>query len=201
MYQPPPYSQPAQVPAPKKSRRRLWIILSIIGGILVASCVTCGVIGAFNPVPKAVATPTQAVAQAPTSTPTPTFTAQATRSSTPSPTPTPKPTQVVWSQGAIQIFHSSDYQGIGGYSDSFTVPALWRMHWFCQAGSDPTQAFFSIDVQHAGDYTNADGETPVQVDCNQTPNGVTVEHISGNVTLQILSGTGTSWDIYVQTPQ
>jgi hypothetical protein len=40
--------------------------------------VTCSVIGAFNPLPKAIATPTQAVAQAPTSTPTPTFTAQAT---------------------------------------------------------------------------------------------------------------------------
>src|SRR5258708_29529711 len=65
---------PYQPPPPKKSRRRLWLILSIVGGILVVSCVTCGVVGAFNPVPKAAATPTQAVSQNSLPTPTPTFT-------------------------------------------------------------------------------------------------------------------------------
>lgn len=50
-----------------------------MGGLLIVSCVTCGVIAAFNPTPPAAATPTSvAQAQAPTSTPTLAPTAHAT---------------------------------------------------------------------------------------------------------------------------
>ncbi len=79
-WQQPQYpGQQPQSPPPKKSRRRLWLILSIVGGVLVVSCVTCVVIAAFNPLPKVTATPTQAVSQnsQPTQSPTqpPTLTA------------------------------------------------------------------------------------------------------------------------------
>src|SRR5205823_2494681 len=76
-----------------KRRKRLWIILGILGGILLFSCVVCSVAGALTPSSKTAvvptATPTQAsivqVSQAtPSDTPTP--------SPTPSPTPTPRPT-------------------------------------------------------------------------------------------------------------
>ncbi|MFL5626718.1 MAG: hypothetical protein ACJ788_14125 [Ktedonobacteraceae bacterium] len=89
--QPYPY-QPPQSPPPKKSRRRLWLILSIVGGLLVVSCVTCGVVAAFNPAPKVAATPTQAVAQASTSAPTVVPTQAPTPTSTLKPTPTLAPT-------------------------------------------------------------------------------------------------------------
>lgn len=117
------------------------------------------------------------------------------------PTASAPTVQATWSDGALQVFHSTNYQAVGGYSDSFTVPTLWRLKWFCQPSSDPTQAFLGIDVQHAGDLSNADGETPLRADCSQTQNGFTEEHVSGSVTLQILAGTGTGWDVYVQVPQ
>src|SRR2546421_949724 len=101
--------QPPQPLPPKKSRRRLWIILAIIGGILALSCATCGIVGAFAPPTKqavqptvAIATATAAPTQVPTATdtpsPTPSPTATATPKPTPKPTvlavkPTPKPTQ------------------------------------------------------------------------------------------------------------
>src|SRR2546430_8403829 len=71
--------QPPQPLPPKKSRRRLWIILAIIGGILALSCATCGIVGAFAP-------PTKQAAQPKTTTPTP------TPVPTPTPTPSPDPT-------------------------------------------------------------------------------------------------------------
>ena len=82
--------QPPGPPSPKKSRRRLWIILAIVGGILVLSCATCGIVGAFAP-PTKQAQPTVAIATA-TATPTQAPTATDTPSPTPSPTATPKPT-------------------------------------------------------------------------------------------------------------
>src|SRR5579872_3286659 len=54
--------QPPQ-PPPKKRRNRLWIILSIVGGVLVLSCVICSVIGSFLPknssTDRAAANPTR----------------------------------------------------------------------------------------------------------------------------------------------
>ena len=53
--QPPPYGAPpvpgyAQVPQqqPKRSKRWLWITLSIVGGVLVLSCIGCVVLGALG---------------------------------------------------------------------------------------------------------------------------------------------------------
>jgi len=93
--------QPPQPLPPKKSRRRLWIILAIIGGILALSCAICGVAGAFAPPTHQAAQPTTATAtptQVPTATPTPSPSPTATPKPTPKPTvlavkPTPKPTQ------------------------------------------------------------------------------------------------------------
>lgn len=50
---PPPYDVPsyAQVPQqgpPKKSRRGLWIVLSIIAGVFVLSCGACALLGGFG---------------------------------------------------------------------------------------------------------------------------------------------------------
>lgn len=81
----PPWGQPP----PKKSRRRLWIILAIIGGVLVLSCSIFGVVGAMNPQPNQAAQPTQAPTVAIA---TPTLAPTATATSTPSPTATPQPT-------------------------------------------------------------------------------------------------------------
>lgn len=50
-YGQPPYGQPPFVPQPqqpKKSRRWLWITLSIIGGLVVLTCVVCVIAGAFG---------------------------------------------------------------------------------------------------------------------------------------------------------
>lgn len=89
----------------KPKRRRLWIVLSIVAGILVLSCVICGVIGATAP--KTAATPTQAAillatdtAVLPTDTPTdiptlaPTATVTSIPTSTMPPTATPTPRSV-----------------------------------------------------------------------------------------------------------
>jgi hypothetical protein len=54
----PPYSQAPQAPQ-KKSRRGLWIILAIVGGILVLACGGCGLAGGF--LAKTVAGPATAV--------------------------------------------------------------------------------------------------------------------------------------------
>lgn len=98
------WSQQPPPRPPKKSRRRLWIILSIIGGILIFSCVTCGIVGAFAPptqqtaqptqapiIAAATATPTQAPTSTPTSTPKPTATPTSKPTQPLKPTPTPKP--------------------------------------------------------------------------------------------------------------
>ncbi len=52
---PPPYGAPpvpgyAQIPQqqPKRSKRWLWITLSIVGGVLVLSCIGCVVLGALG---------------------------------------------------------------------------------------------------------------------------------------------------------
>jgi hypothetical protein len=102
MQQPPFYSQPTgqQPPMypplqkPPKKRRRLWIILAIIGGVLVLSCGICGVVGAFAPPTKQAAQPTAVAVATATDTPTQVPTATSSPSPTPSPTatPTPKPT-------------------------------------------------------------------------------------------------------------
>jgi hypothetical protein len=49
---------------PKKSHRRLWIVLAIIGGVLVLSCTICGVVAAFAPQTQTAVQPTQAAATA-----------------------------------------------------------------------------------------------------------------------------------------
>jgi hypothetical protein len=41
----PGYAQPQQ---PRQSRRALWIILGIVGGLIVLSCATCGILFAFG---------------------------------------------------------------------------------------------------------------------------------------------------------
>lgn len=46
-YMPPPHFQP-QPPQPKKSRKGLWITLSIIGGIILLGCIGCSVLVATN---------------------------------------------------------------------------------------------------------------------------------------------------------
>ena len=43
----PPYTQPQELPQ-KKSRKRLWTILGIVGGILVLACGGCAIMGALG---------------------------------------------------------------------------------------------------------------------------------------------------------
>lgn len=94
--QQPPY-QPPQ--SPKRSRRHLWLIVSIAAGVIILSCVTCGIIGSMASPPKTAAgttptiQPTQPLSQVATEatalapSPTPTI-----NSLTPTPTPTSTPT-------------------------------------------------------------------------------------------------------------
>src|SRR5579872_25873 len=89
--------QPPQ-PPPKKRRNRLWIILSIVGGVLVLSCVICSVIGSF--LPKSSSTDRAAANPTVTSIATATKAAQVvqptvkpTATPTPVPSPTPVPTE------------------------------------------------------------------------------------------------------------
>ncbi len=63
-YGPPPYGVPPQ-PQPRQSRRALWIVLGIFGGLIVLSCALCGIffalgIGFFA---RTVAAPTNTVDQ------------------------------------------------------------------------------------------------------------------------------------------
>src|SRR5437868_2913821 len=87
---------PGPPPRPPRKRNRLWLILGIVGGILIISCVMCGVISALagGSHPTAASTPTAALTQqaailAATSTPTDTPTLAATQP--PTATPTMKP--------------------------------------------------------------------------------------------------------------
>lgn len=91
LYQPLPPPQP-----PRRSRRRFWLILSIAAGVIILSCVTCGIIGSMAPPPKIAAVPTpttqptQPLSQV--STPTTIPTKPPTVAPTTQISPTPKPT-------------------------------------------------------------------------------------------------------------
>lgn len=83
--------QPLQ-PPPKKKRNRLWIILSIIGGILIFSCVLSGIIGNLGS--KSTNTGSATSSQTATPTDTSTTVVQAVQpTDTPTATPTPVPTK------------------------------------------------------------------------------------------------------------
>src|SRR5579859_5771723 len=151
--------------------RRFWILVSLL--ILVLA------IAAFASQGKAAQSPA------------PVIVAHPTVQSTPD-------SAIVWQDGALRVFHSSDTLNAGGYTGAFTAPAVWRLKWFCQPGTDPSQAFLGINVQQAGDLTDAPGSTPLQANCEQQQNGFLIEHVGGSVTLKVLAGTGTSWDVYVQ---
>lgn len=82
--------QPLQ-PPPKKKRNRLWIILSIIGGILIFSCILTGVIGSLGS--KSTNTGSATASQTATSIDTSTnVTPTVQPTDTPTATPTPVPT-------------------------------------------------------------------------------------------------------------
>lgn len=140
MQQPPFYNQPTfgqpQKP-PKKSRRRLWIILAIIGGVLALSCTICGIVGAMNPQPtQAPAVAADTPTQAPTATPSPTPSPTATPTPKPRPTATPKPKPA---QGPA-ITHGTPHLG-GPVSDFYGK--------------------YGTDVGPAGVQTNSDGTSSV----------------------------------------
>src|SRR5712692_10529791 len=163
-----PYGQlPGLIPQPpKKSRRRLWIILSIIGGVLILSCVTCGLVAAFSPALKPtaqVSTPTVPVA---TATPTATQSGP-TGTMAPTVTPTVQPTlqpttQLTTSSGLVATNGTpllggliSDF--IGKYGSPNDHSDSSSLHWLRDGSSNvdglivwhlthPNQAD-SIDVQ------------------------------------------------------
>jgi len=81
--------QPVQPPQ-KKKRNKLWIILSIVGGVLVLSCALCGIVSSL---PKTSNTDSATVAQTATPVDTSTKVAQVVQPMTmPTATPKPKPT-------------------------------------------------------------------------------------------------------------
>lgn len=76
----------------KPKRRRLWIVLSIVAGVLILSCVTCGIIGATAPKTGDISTPTPTQAAVLIATAVPTATQRPTTIPTATPTPSPTPT-------------------------------------------------------------------------------------------------------------
>ncbi|MFL5624337.1 MAG: hypothetical protein ACJ788_01940 [Ktedonobacteraceae bacterium] len=114
-----PYQHPGQAPSPpqqitpKKSRRRLWLILSIVGGLLVVSCIGCALLG--NLLPSTAANNPAPAAQAPTSTPTPTFTTQAT-TAVPTATATQPAPTATHATGSSSVTHGTPRLG-GPVSD------------------------------------------------------------------------------------
>lgn len=128
---PPQFNQ--QQPS-KKPRRRLWIILAIIGSILTLSCATCGIAGAFAPHTQQTVQPTSTIAvptATPTQAPTATDTPQPSPTATDTPTPKPKPTTGVVNavthgtphlEGPISDFYGKYGSQIAGTVDAISDP-------------------------------------------------------------------------------
>src|SRR5712691_1131368 len=87
-YGQPQWSQPLQRP---RSRRRFWLILSIIGGVLLFSCIACSVAVAVTSAPKGATQATTPTATLASQLPQATLTSVPTTLPTPSPTQAPKP--------------------------------------------------------------------------------------------------------------
>ena len=143
--QPYPYQSPQQ-PPPKKSRRRLWLILSIVGGLLVVSCIGCALLG--NLLPSTSANNPTPVAQASTSTPTPTFTVQATTAAPTATATQPVPT-ATHASGSTATHGTprlggplSDFIGKYGQPNDHTSPPLYH---FLRAANGPADGLI-IDV-------------------------------------------------------
>ena len=190
-----PYYPPQQYPPPpkKKSRKTLWIVLGIIVGVLLFSCIGFSAMASQIPQQQQTSTQQTAVTQAaqqPTS--------QPTQAVTPTPTPIPPTPTPIHTPRWVT---TQTINGSGNKKTAiFTVPGDWKILWSCNPASDFIGEYnLSVSVYNS-DGTPFDYAAINEICKTGNTSNSTEEHQGGQVYLDIEADGGT-WTVQVQELQ
>lgn len=176
-----PYPQPGffpqpPAPAPKKKHTLRNIIISIITVIIIIGVINGVIDAAKSPVTASTSTvATTVVQKAPTT--------------HVKPTATPKP--LVWT--TIKTLSGNGTEK----TDSFTVPANWKLLWSCDPASGPDGYNVSATINNASDDSFVDAGINSQCSASNT-SGETNVTASGTLRLDIISEAAWTFKIQVE---